>query len=57
MKKIKILKDFPTTHFGYLNRGQIIECHDGFADYVVDRMEAGEIVKATRKKPIKKVNK
>ena len=53
MKKIKILKEFPTTHYGFLKVGQVLECKEGFADFVVNRMKAGEYVKSPTKAPKK----
>ena len=55
--KIKILKTFLTTHYGYLQKNQILDCHDGFADYVVNRMKAGEIISEPKKAAKKTVKK
>lgn len=50
MKKIKILKSFPSTHYGYLSKGDEIEVSDQFASYVVKKMtDAAEFVKSEKK--------
>lgn len=56
MKKIKIIKTFPTTHLGMLVGGKEYSVANGFADYVVLRMKNATYieVKKPRKTKVKK---
>lgn len=51
MKKIRVLKSFPTTHYGFLVADRVTEVDDGFADFAVKRMKAAEFI--TESKPVK----
>ena len=49
--KIRILKSFPTTHYGFLVADTVVEVDPVFGDYAVKRMNAAaEVVQAPAKK-------
>ncbi len=48
--KIKILKSFPTTHYGYLQKDREIDVSEHFGEYCVKRLKAAVEVKNTRSK-------
>ncbi len=51
MKKIKIIRPFMTTHLGFLCKDDEIEVDEGFAQFVVERMNnAAEYVKTPKAK-------
>jgi hypothetical protein len=57
MVKIKILKSFPTTHYGFLAKNSEAEVAEGFAKYAVETMKAAEYIKAPKKPTKIQINK
>ena len=51
MQKIKILKSFNTTHYGFLIKGSTFSVSEGFASFAVERMKSAELIEA--EKPLK----